>query len=498
MILKLKKNTETVNVEISEAFLQKGIVVIYPLMDSTDQSYSAITINSNNFTLIKYEDIESKSKSKSKGKSKISFIDKQREFLQYLTKLPLSLTNKIIVLNKQRREEAFLPYIFNCKELETDRGGVYLYVWPALSPDLYAGFKQYVTAGCLFGSSLRASTSESDVSFPLIQLNFKSFEGKLINSIFLEETTSIYENVLFNELEMFSKLIREFSKNENNTIFYHLPYYDYIIFVANLLVSGNITYSAFDAFHKILKSKSEIYFQKIREIFKINNLNVKFESPYKNIFGNLSERINLTTDKILSILDIDLKVNTDSVVPFSQEEQIIREKFFVQHCWDKLINNTLDMDYQKVWENFQQLQDFSLPTKFSELISFANTVLTAVVSSGVGHFETCLVLPRAEKQIQVAYDKLLKNDVKRIYTKVINVTFFDSVVIKSKDKEEGLFYSPYKVEKLSDIINSARKNLFQNYCLKEVKSSDTPVFSKMTIKSDESQSIVRLNSDTKF
>ncbi len=193
-----------------------------------------------------------------------------------------------------------------------------------------------------------------------------------------------------------------------------------------------------------------------------------------------------------------MKVNTDSVVPFSQEEQIIREKFFVQHCWDKLINNTLDMDYQKVWENFQQLQDFSLPTKFSELISFANTVLTAVVSSGVGHFETCLVLPRAEKQIQVAYDKLLKNDVKRIYTKVINVTFFDSVVIKSKDKEEGLFYSPYKVEKLSDIINSARKNLFQNYCLKEVKSSDTPVFSKMTIKSDESQSIVRLNSDTKF
>lgn len=476
MILKVIKNSEIVNVEVNDAFLQKGIVVIYPLMDSTDRNHSKITVNSNNFILIKYEDIDSN--------NKIKIIKRQREFLQYLTKHHLLLINVTIVLNERRREEVFLPYIFNRKELEADRDGIYLNIWPTLPPKSNAKFKQYVTAGCLFGSSLRASTS--DVSFPLIQLNFNFFKDKLISNVFfIEETTSIYENVLFNELKMSSKLIREFSQNKETTIFYHLPYYDYIVFVANLLVCGNITYLAFDTFHKILKSKSEIYFSKIHEIFNINNIKVEFESPYKNIFGTLSERIHLTTDEILSRLDIDLKVNANTLIPFSQEQQIIKEKIFVQHCWDKLINNTLDLACQNVWKNFQQLQNFSLPTKLSELIPLANIVLTAVVSSGVGPFETCLVLPRAEKQIQVTYDKLLKHDVNRIYTKVININFFDSVVINSKDKEEGLFYSPYIIDKVNDIINSARKNLFQNNFCKKVKPSDTPVFFKMIIKPDE-------------
>ncbi|MEN9916977.1 MAG: hypothetical protein RLY40_909 [Pseudomonadota bacterium] len=442
---------------IHEYFFKHGIIVIKSLSETDLNHY-------NNKELISYNDNFSILPIENFDKRKIKFVNKQRGFLEKLIPNTLSnidISTKIVLFNSSRRAEIFLPIRF-----EKEKIGIYLHAWIAQTlknSELlsFRNVKQYITAGCLFGSRMKAKSKNSEDLFTLIQIDMDFFLDKQINNIiFSNDSESIYETFLFYELERFAKLIQALSPTEaRRTLFYHLPYYDYILFTTVLLVRNRITYEAFHDFHQIILNVSEVYIKKIIAIFQPYAIDVIIESPYQNIFGVLPQRNQYTTDDLLNKLGISLiKLANDLPIEVQKE----KEKELIQNCWNNLINNKLDLLHKEIWGHFSILYN-APPNSFKELLERANAMMLARASWKQEHFTTCSLLPHSEKQIQIGYSKLLKCSKltkEQVLSEVINLTIFDPVVTCSQEKNIGVFTCDNKVKDLEKAIQLSRKNLF--------------------------------------
>jgi uncharacterized protein (DUF486 family) len=437
---------------VHRIFFKEGILLIQPSVEcNVDRRDNEIIINSNCFSILQFTDI---------NKEKLKYVNKQKLLLEKLMQVNLSnilVSNKLALINQKRREETFLLLLFRQEKI-----GIYLYAWVAnlvkeLNP-VNIDFKNYVTAGCLFGSSLKAKDKYTGVSFPLICLDFDFFADKLVDNIFIMgNITSLYETVLFNELSRFAKLIQSFPSQNRKTLFYHLPYYDYIIFVAMLLIQGKVTYKAFCDFYQLILDKSTVYIRKIMEIFQQSTIDIIIESPYQNIFGHLENRSLYTADALLDKLDIDLRSIKYDLVYEAQDKE---EKQFIQCCWKKLLQNTLDTQHQEIWQYLSKIYNNDAPITLKDLLERANAMMIARASWGQEHFETCSVLPYSEKQIQIGYSKILKKDSDKVLREVVNLTIFDPVVVYSNNKNAGLFHCDYAIGQVEALIQSSRRNLF--------------------------------------
>jgi hypothetical protein len=438
---------------INQFFLNRGIVVINPSSSKKNVSCdNKIVSHSDSFSIFTPESINRK---------KIKNIEKQKKLLEKITRIYLQdksnidISTEVILFNNQRREEIFLPILFRKEEI-----GIYLHAWasPAInSIGLLGEVKRYVTAGCLFGSSLKAKEKNSEDLFPLIHIDIDFFSDKLIDNIFLDKDSSIYETVLFYELDKFAKLIQYLTPaSDKKILFYHLPYYDYIIFAAVLLVRNRISRKVFHDFHQIILNTSNLYFEKITAIFQQYSIHLIIESPYQNIFGDLKQLRDYETDKLLEQLSIPLDISED----LSKKEQEDKEKELIQNCWNKLLQNSLNLEHKEIWGIFSKLYNDRPPNNFKELLERANAMMVARASWKQKDFTVCSLLPHSEKQIQIGYAKLLKIKDKKYLSEVINLTIFDPVVTFTEEKNIGLFLYNYKIKDIKTVIQFARRNLF--------------------------------------
>lgn len=443
---------------IHRFFFNHGIVVFKTSTSKKELDNNEIINHNDRFSILPIEKID----------RKIKFVDKQRKFLTALIPASpqdepkLNISEKIVLFNNQRRTEIFLPILFVEEEI-----GIYLHAWITQTiknknaePLSFRNVKRYMTAGCLFGSRLQAKSKNSEKLFTLIQIDMDFFLDKQINAVFVGGSNSIYEDVLFHELERFAKLIQALSPTEaHRTLFYHLPYYDYILFVSVLFVRNRITYEAFHDFHQIILNTSEVYMKRISDIFQSYAIDVIIESPYQNIFGDLTQRAQYTTDDLLKRIDIDRKELTNDL---SNEDQGNKEKELIQYCWNKLLENDLNLLHQEIWKHFSILYK-DPPSSYKELLERANAMMVARASWGKEHYTTCSLLPHSEKQIQVGYSKLLKSNKTyngKSLSEVINLTIFDPVVTCSQEKNIGVFSCDNQINGIETIIQSSQKNLF--------------------------------------
>lgn len=453
--------------QIHQFFFDHGIVVTKIPDLKTELNNNELISHNDRFSICSIDNFT---------KKKLKYVNKQKDFLEELlktilqNKASINFSKKVILFNKQRRNEIFIPILFVEEKI-----GVYIHAWiDQTSKDSellsLSNVKRYVTAGCLFGSTLKVKSENSDDLFTLIRSDIDFFSDKKFNTIVFEKATmSIYEIVLFHELARFAKLIQEFSPiGLRITLFYHFPYYDYILFVAILLIRNRITYEVFDQFYKIILARSDFYLENIAKIFEACAIDVIIESPYQNIFGSLIQRNYFTTEKLLTQLDINrLKFTED----LSNDEQKEKEKKFIQQCWDKLIKNKIDLLHQTIWEHFSTLYE-SAPNTFKELLERANAMMIARAAWKQESYTTCSLLSHSEKQIQIGYSKLLKANNGDL-SKVINLTLFDSVVAYSSQGNIGIFSYDKKIKEIEKIVLSARKNLFFN----AQKSQSIPIYS---------------------
>ena len=275
-------------------------------------------------------------------------LDKLKNYVHTSTTIKSETESDFIITNSVRREEFFFPFIITNNQ---QHFGFYVYPWLSNNttrPNTvnFSGFKKFVTAGCMFGSTLkgidqlgsRLNLIKHDIQFHPSQ--------KILKIDFNPKASNPYEKVIFDEFKQLMLLMNNLSDPEDKTkeLYYHLPYYDYMLFGIELFIRNRMTFEALDEFFKVIISKKTYYTNKIKEICRQYKIKYIIESPFENLFGELpTENI---TQILLSKLELEL-------ITEESTEQLngIQEQELVQRCLQKLQTNHFNPTHQQVWQD---------------------------------------------------------------------------------------------------------------------------------------------------
>jgi len=364
------------------------------------------------------------------------------------------------IINKNRRDEVFSPLVVTDGQ---HKAGFYVYPWLSNTTNFeFSGFTRFVTAGCMFGASIKG-IEQLYQSFALIKHDIEFHPSqKIVNIEFNPRASNPYEEVIFNEFNKLMLLMKNLSnKTELGQVYYHLPYYDYMLFGIELFIRGRMTLKALNQFFKIIILKKIEYVEKIKAICEYYHMECKIESPFENLFGNVQlERI---TETILEKLEVPIReLNPELDV----EQTKLHERDLVQYCLMRLQTNDINKEHKQVWIDFVSVIGIDKIYNLEGLFKIANATMVALAATGEEDYKTCSVLPVSEKQIQVGYSDFKKSKVN--YPTVFNLTTIDPVIgydpVNDVRKKGLLFYFGSCQDSLSklvkqDILTLAHKNI---------------------------------------
>lgn len=388
-------------------------------------------------------------------------------------------TDSDVIVNSGRREEIFFPLVFN--NAQQQNLGFYVYPWTFeyLKTFEFSGFTRFVTAGCMFGSQLQGIDQKGGF-VNLIKHNIDFHPSQVIDQIVADSAPNPYEEVLFDEFSKLLLFVNNLSViDKPKQIYYHLPYYDYMLFGIELFNRGRMTLEALNKFFEAVVVKKNVHIDKIKSMCGSHDIECIIESPFENLFEkdfidnlfvnfkkkqqNISNKLskaklsqakpykdgtlkdNLPKEKlpaevILFALGFS---STDLVTVIIDDEQQskMRERELVNHCLEKLKNNNFHPVHKQVWEDVIQSDENLQINNLDTLFKTANAVMVAIACKGQQDYKTCTLYPISEKQIAVSYDGFYKNlQTKYPYSAPFNITVIDPALGYDPSTKGLLFY----------------------------------------------------------
>jgi hypothetical protein len=478
----VKKSWVTVEnvLQVNTFFLDKGLLIV-----RTEDAKPCPLTTDNSFKLGSRNLFFYSNHSEMTNLDKRLNYNKQENLLRSLGYLgPIS----DVVYNSNRRDEIFLPVQIKQQSLAGESDVCYTrYVYPWLSnplnqPFVFKGFEEFVTAGCLFGSSLQGKDA-CGYTIPLIKHDIKFYPRQQIHYILYDkETASPYEVQLLDEVEKLAIFINSYADpTKPKHLTYHLPYIDYMLFGIELFIRGRITLTALDKLIKVILEKREELSKKITEIFSRHNTSINITSPFENLFKvpNQKEiRKKLTqesTGELAKYFLDALKIPSTEVDPENLNDQALKdiERNFVHYCLNELQTKPFNSKHKGIWQKILAqtfLDKNSLQEKpfvdsinsLDDLFKLANSVMIAIAASGKQDNKTCSWLPLTEKQIQISYLNYSKK-AELNWPSIFNATVLDSVVSYDCTNNGQLFYHGQQLV--------SQKNLLKKWHVKESRSS---------------------------
>jgi hypothetical protein len=399
-----------------------------------------------------------------------------------------------IIANLTRREEVFFPFL-----VKNNQQNFGFYVYPWLSTNTandfqkfnFSGFKRFTTVGCMFGSTLKG-IDQLGARVDLIKHDIKFHPTQKIVTIEYSHSYNPYEEVMFNELNKLMLLINHLSdKSKPSQLYYHLPYYDYMLFGIELFIRGRMELVALEQFFKAIILKTVEHLNRIEEICKRHLINCIIGSPFENLFGRLkfqgSDGSDLKLRDIAKIITEDPKkinifemilpaLGTLGIEPNNElgeldelnpeqktAQEKVQEKLLVQHCLRKLQDNNFNLRHKQVWNDFIKFSDKEINT-LDDLFRTANAIVVLLSCQGEENYKVCSILPFSEKQIQVSYSAFYgKSNGK--YPVIVNITTIEPVLSYDHNRQGLLFYYGSCPDSLSrlitegDILTAAHENI---------------------------------------
>jgi len=379
------------------------------------------------------------------------------------------------IFNPDRREEVFLPVAFHDEKY--GKLGMYLYPWASSSLSkkfVFPGIERWVTAGCLFGSSLSGRTNGDQSVNNLIKHDIMIFPGQMINGIKINVQSKPYEKMLFRELKKLACFIANFSEGPaQRKLFHHLPDLDYVVFGMQLFVQKKITLPALNTLFKQIFIKKEEHTKKIKSICERYDISVEIHSPFKNLFRaatNADDFLKAVHEAFIDFLPHP-GTNGTGIVERSEQE-------LVKFCLKNLTvarDEMADMRFVRSWQDFVAISSQSFE-RIEDLFGIANPVMLAVAAYGTKDYTTCSLLPLSEKPIQIEYaqckKKLMANakaadnkthiQKNEDYPQVINYTTLDplAVYFEQAPKQAGLvFYCTSTYDDMANLSTLVCKKL---------------------------------------
>lgn len=483
---------------LNEHFYQRGILLVTPEdfkgqeIFEEDDSFS---LNDRRFYFSDKAQTEKKLKpSPGDIKKALSLIAPLKKFTQFHDAEMTTYGDRFFLFNNRHREEIFFPIRLPAKSSDMDRKqfGMFLFPWVAKRKKSFAesfnGFSNFVTAGCMFGSSLTAVDGQG-TTFALIDHHLQLSPGQKIKDIHYKKEDSVaYEQVLFDQIEKQCAFINALSEPDKpKHLVFHLPAYDYILFGAKLFLNGYLSKPSLSKLILLCLQKKEEYITAISSVCSKYDISVKFVSPFDNLFGTLSASQSDKLHRVLSAVGLEHY----SFIKNIDMAQL--EKLFVIKCLHGLTTHTYDEAQQVVWKDLLRLSVGINDIQFESILNMANASVIATAAKGKTDYQTCSLLPITEKQIQIQYEsyskksspetkdsvKETKSSVSNRYPAVFNATFFEQLLAYSQKTKGVFFYFGESLVSLASMITSkkifsyADKNLnaFFNQQLALLKNS---------------------------
>ena len=459
----------TSSLVLNEHFYKRGILLVSSKDSKSKEIFEeedSFSLNDRRFYFSDKKQTTNKFKpSPSEVKKALSLIAPLKKHTQFHDADMTTYGDQFFLFNTRHREEIFLPILLPSKNSERSQFSMFLYPWLGKRKksfaDSFNGFSNFVTAGCMFGSSLTAIDKRGQ-TFALIDHHLKlSSDEKIADIQYKQEDSVAFEQVLFDQIEKQCAFINALSESSKpKQLIFHLPAYDYILFGTKLFLNGHLSKPQLDKLIKLCLLKKEEYIKTIEDLCSKYDIAVNFVSPFDNLFGNLSASRRDTLATVLSAVGLDddfFRTNTDRTK---------WDRLFVAKCLQMVVKNTYNLEQQAVWKDLLRISLENNTLQFESILNMANAVVIATAAKGKADYSTCSLLPITEKQIQIQYEsysKKLSAEPNRLesdkYPAVFNATFFEQLLAYS-EKTKGILF--YFGESLVSLASIASKKIFSS------------------------------------
>ncbi len=316
------------------------------------------------------------------------------------------------------KEEIFLPLTITTDEKNNNNElQLGFYVCPRLSTNSdeektienlkFGGIKQFVTAGCMFGSEMRARNQHGK-SPSIIKRHNHFFEHERLETISYDTTPEAnpYEVALFDEFERLTWMIKRFAVGQENIpLLHHLPYYDYVLYGVQLFIQGRMSFNALSTFFKHIFLKKAEQTKKITEICEQKGIKVTVASPFDPLFGN---NIKNLEQQLLSLLSQQNETAEQSEQVLGIQEEITMSVLIT--LLDEKNQNVADSKKQEPTKLFALLKEKD--QKLSSLLALEEPKGTAsneIPSARQGvnqHIRSILSLPSSGESKEKENEKV--------------------------------------------------------------------------------------------
>jgi hypothetical protein len=374
------------------------------------------------------------------------------EMISQFVVQPMLENDQTVIFNTKRREEIFVPFVFDMPNDEAF--GLYMCPWLSHNGKFtFKGFNQFVVAGCMIGSRLKG-LDDHGARFDLIKHDIKFWDKQKITQIIFEQDANPYEEMLFFEFERLAYLMAKLScERAGKNLYYHLPYYDYMLFGVELFIRGRMTLDALGQLFKIIFEQKDVHIEKIRDICKKYDIQVIIESPFENLFGQMDYQ-DKDESAIVSFVLKTIGLPFEELPPqLDASKQKEAEKLLVHRCVELLQKHCIMSSHQQVWKDFVESIGIDKINNLEDLFKVANAIMIALAAKDKPHYAVCSLLPLSEKQIQVGYAKHSKSKLlSKKYPPIFNLTYVDPLVTYAATCKGLAFYFEDCREQVKKVI----------------------------------------------
>lgn len=314
----------------------------------------------------------------------------------------------------------------------------------------FRGFKRFTTEACFLGASF-VGTNPMQATRAILKHDLPFYQNEKIVLVKLSEEVHAHEAMFDKVLNNISMFVNQHAIDgiEDKELDFHMPYYDYALFIVELYLNKRITLIAMDQAINIIFDKKCEFEGRVKKICKEHRLKVNIISPFDNLFGTLNkmeaqpsesdlmpadqidalrlmsqsplptteyksyylpsfamfeltpqERVHATASYILKLLGIDPNkpLREDELAP------ILAERLISENSSTPVINQKL----LTVWQDFLRVHraNGNSIEKIHDIFNLGNAVMQGITAYGSKPYETCSMVAFSGKQIQLSYEYL--------------------------------------------------------------------------------------------
>lgn len=331
------------------------------------------------------------------------------------------------LLGSSRYDEVFLPINLNPSSTPEDSAvspTLYVSTWDQPSPKAQYEIQHFVTAMCLFGHSL-VGFDEQNNAHPLVDPKYIFPEEVKIQDIDSEFPLHPYEQTMYQFLEHAFLFAR--NQGNNPTFHIHLPYTDYLLKMAKLLIKNIVTRDVFTQFLCLLTERAIAHTSTIESLGRKHGVKTAILSPLDALIKEEKQAIfqlfqQLQANAHSGVTDLDNKMENfrEKIsniaisilekfgLPSPQETKNkhckVTEEEITAYCYNSLWSSP---GYERMlWSN---LHTASPINTVDDLLGASNAAMIATVSlnqsAKPGRINVCAIHTVEEKPIQQAYQK---------------------------------------------------------------------------------------------